>query len=97
METVGVDVRKQDSLNQGQMPGRTGAKTKGRHGAHWVASSVKHLTSAPVMISQLVGSSPASGTVLTAQSLEPASGAVSPSLSAPSLLTLCLPLSLKNK
>ena len=36
----------------------------------WVAQSVKHPTSAQVMISQFVSSSPASGSVLTAQSLE---------------------------
>ena len=48
-------------------------------------------TMAQVMISQLVGLSPTSASVLTAQSLEPAS--VSPSLSAPPLLTLCLCLS----
>ena len=64
----------------------------------WVAQSL-----AQVMISQLVSSSPASGSVLTAQSPEPASDSVSPSLSAPSLLMLCLCLSvslsllLKNK
>ena len=44
---------------------------------------VKRLTSAQVMISQSVGSSPASGSVLTAQSLVPASDSVSVSLSAP--------------
>ena len=49
------------------------------------------------MISRSVGSSPASGSGLTAQSLEPASDSVSPSLSAPPLLTPCLSLSLKNK
>ena len=38
----------------------------------WVAQSFKWLTSAQVMISWSVGSSPASGCVLTAQSLEPA-------------------------
>ena len=46
----------------------------------WVAQSVGHLTSAQVMISQSVSSSPASGSVLTAQSLEPASDSVSSSL-----------------
>ena len=60
-----------------------------------MAQSVKHPTSAQVMVSQLVGSSPASASVLTAQSLVPASDSVSPSLSAPPLLTFCL--SLKNK
>ena len=58
----------------------------------WVAQSAEHLTSAQVMISQLVSSSPASGSVLTAQGLEAASDSVSPSLSAPPLLTLCLSL-----
>ena len=43
-------------------------------------------TSVQVMTSQLMGSSPASGSVLTAYSLEPASDSVSPSLSAPSPL-----------
>ena len=46
----------------------------------WVAQSVKHLTSPQVMISLFVGSSPTSGSVLTAQSLEPALDSVSPSL-----------------
>ena len=58
-----------------------------------VAQSVKHLTSALVLILQFVSSSPASGSVLTARSLEPAWDSVSPSLSAPSLLTLALSLS----
>ena len=53
--------------------------------------SVKHLTLAQVMILQFVGSSPTSGYVLTAQSLEPALDSLSPSLSVP------LSLSLKNK
>ena len=48
----------------------------------WVAQSVEHPTSAQVMISRSVSSSPASGSVLTTQSLEPASDPVSPSLSA---------------
>ena len=47
----------------------------------WVAQLVKRPTSAQVTISQLVSSSPASGSVLTAQSLEPVSDSVSPSLS----------------
>ena len=51
---------------------------------------LKRPTSAQVMISQFMGLSPAWGSVLTAQSLEPASDSVSPSLSAPSLLMLCL-------
>ena len=55
-----------------------------------VAQSVKRPTSARVTISRLVRSSPVPGSVLTAQSLEPASVSVSPSLSAPPLLMLCL-------
>ena len=68
-----------------------------------MAQSVERPTSAQVMISWFVGSSPASGSVLTAQSLEPAWDSVSPSLSAPPSLVLCLSvsvsvsLSLKNK
>ena len=56
----------------------------------WVAQSVERPTSVQVMISRFVSSGPASGSVLTAQSLEPASGSVSPSVSAPPLLVLCL-------
>ena len=62
-------------------------KTKKPWGA-WVAQSLKHPISAQVMISRFVGWSPASGSVLTAQSLEHASDSVSPSLSVPSLLSL---------
>ena len=58
-----------------------------------MAQSVKHLTSAQVMISQFMSSSPASVSVLTAQGLEPASDSVSVSLSLP----LPYSLSLKNK
>ena len=67
---------------------------------HWgacVAQSVKRPTSAQVMISQFVSLSPALGSVLTAQSLEPALDSVSPSLSAPPLLALSLSLSKINK
>ena len=60
-----------------------------------LGGSVKRLTSAQVMISQFVSLSLASGSVLTAQSLQPASDSVSPSLSAPPVLPPCL--SLKNK
>ena len=62
---------------------------------HLVAQSVKHPTWDQVMISWIMSLSPASGSVLTAQSLEPASDSMSPSLSAPPLLVLSL--SLKNK
>ena len=63
-------------------------------------SVVEHPTLAQVMISQSVSSSPALGSVLTAQSLEPALASVSPSLSAPPPLMLSRSLSLlsvKNK
>ena len=59
-----------------------------RRGAH-VAQSVKCPTSAQVMIWLLVSLSPASGSVLTARSLEPASDSVSPSLW-PSLAHACI-------
>ena len=58
-----------------------------------MAQSVKRLTLAQVMISWFMSSSPVSGSVLTAQSLEPASDFVSPSLSAPPLLAHTLSLS----
>ena len=59
------------------------------------AQLVERLTSAQVMISPSMSSSPTSGSVLTAQSLEPASDSVSPSLSAPPPHILCLSLSQK--
>ena len=58
----------------------------------WVAQSVGRPTSAQVTISQSVSSSPAWGSGLMAQSLEPASDSVSPSLSAPPPFMLCLSL-----
>ena len=60
-----------------------------------MAQLIEHPTSAQVVISQSVGSRLVSGSVLTSQSLEPASDSVSP-LFAPFLLTLsvCLSLSL---
>ena len=54
---------------------------KKQEGGAWVAQLVECLTSAQVMISQFMSSSPASGSMLTAQSLESASD-------------MCLPLSL---
>ena len=56
-------------------------------GGTWMAQLVKLLTPAQVMISQFMSLSPASGSVLTAQSLEHALDPVSPSLS------VCLSLS----
>ena len=60
-------------------------------------------TSAQVTISQFMSSSPASGSVLTAQSLEPVWDSVSPCLSTPPplmrsrSLSRSLSLSVKNK
>ena len=62
----------------------------------WVAQSVKRPTSAQVMISGSVGWSPASGSVLTAQSLETVSDSVSPSFSDPPF-SCSLSFCLKNK
>ena len=55
-------------------------KIRVREGMGRLGGSVKRLTSAQVMISRSVSSSPTSGSVLTAQSLEPVSDSVSPSL-----------------
>ena len=63
----------------------------------WVAQSVKRPTSAQVTISRSVSSSPASGSGLTARSLEPASYSVSPSLSAPLPRSCSVSLCLKKK
>ena len=46
-----------------------------------MAQSVEHPASAQVTVSRFAGSSPASGSALTARSLEPASDSVSPPLS----------------
>ena len=61
----------------------------------WVAQSVKRPASAQVMILRSVSSSPTSGSGLTAQSLEPVSDSVSPSLSDPPPFMLSLSLSQK--
>ena len=66
---------------------------EGEGGGAWVAQSVKRPTSAQVTASQFVSSSPVSASVLTAQSLEPASDSVSLPLSALPMLMLCLSLS----
>ena len=55
-------------------------------------SSLEDPTSAQVMISRFVGSSPASGSVPTARGLEPASDSVSPSLCPSPAHTLSLSL-----
>ena len=63
----------------------------------WVAQLVKLLTLAQAMILRFVSSSPASGSVLTAQSLESASDSMYPPLSAPSPCSFTSSRSLKNK
>ena len=61
-----------------------------------MAQSVERPISAQVMISRFVGSSPASGSVLTAQGLDPASDSVSPSLSLCSFPVRALSLSVSK-
>ena len=61
-----------------------------------MAQSIKHQTLAQVMILQFVTSSPALGSVLTAQSLDPTSDSVSFSLSIPLPLALCFSVSLSK-
>ena len=61
-----------------------------------MAYLVEHSTSAQVMISQFVSLSPILGSVLTAQSLEPASDSVSLSFSTPPPLALSFSLSLSK-
>ena len=74
----------------GELLGRSHtSKPTGLWGA-WVAQSVKWPTSAQVVISRFMGLSPTLGSVLAAQSLEPALDSMSPSLS----LSLSLPLTL---
>ena len=65
-----------------------GVSKSSRLGA-WVAQSVKHPTSAQVMISQFVGSSPTMGSVLIVQN---SPGILSPSVSAPPLFACVLSL-----
>ena len=62
-----------------------------------MAQSVKHPTLAQAMISQFEVSSPTSGSMLIAQTLEPLLDSESPWLSAPPPLMLCLFLFLKSK
>ena len=61
----------------------------------WVAQLVEHLTSAQVMITRYVSSSPALGSVLTARSLKPASDSVLLSLCSSPTFTLSLTLKTK--
>ena len=68
-------------------------------GTTWMTQLVKHPTSTQIMILQSVSSSPTSGSVLTAQNLEPALNSVSPSLSSlsPHSCSVSLCLSKTNK
>ena len=84
---------REDTVRWSFQERESGCRQKTGLGGAWAAQSVERPTSAQVMISRLVGWSPASGSGLTARSLEPASDAVSPSLCS-SLLILSLPLSL---
>ena len=61
-----------------------------------MAQLAERLTLAQVMISQFASSSPVMGSVLTAQSLEPASDSLSPSLSLSPSPAHTLSLSLRN-
>ena len=79
------------SLGSGKVMGKQGKGKITVWGA-WVALSVKRPISAQVMIFRSVGLSPASDSVLTARSLEPASNSGSPSLSAPPLFVLSFSL-----
>ena len=64
----------------------------------WVAQLVERLTLAQVMVSPFMASGPALGSVLTAQSLEPASDPMSPSLPLPCLYSLsCSLFKINNK
>ena len=83
-------------------PGTISAAVNSQHAVEkvpllgaWVAQSVKRPTSAQVMISWPMSSSPTSGSVLTAQSLEPASDSVSLSLHSSPVHAVSLPLSQK--
>ena len=66
------------------------------HWGAWVTQLVGRLTLAQVTTSLFVGLSPELGSVLTAQSLDPALDSVFPSLSAPPLLMLSLSLCLSK-
>ena len=61
-----------------------------------MAQSVERPTSAQVVLSRFVSSSPASGSVLTGQSLEPVSDSASPSLSLPLPCSRSVSLSLSR-
>ena len=68
------------------------ARFHSKHTTFRGSQSVEQPTLAQVMISRSMSSSPVSGSVLTARSLDPASDPVPPSLSVPPPLMLCLSL-----
>ena len=72
--------------------GTCGGLSRGAWGLSWLRVRLGD----QVMISRFVSSGPMSGSVLTPRSLEPASDSESPSVSAPPLLVLCLPLCLSK-
>ena len=80
----------------GQCVWSLGSKKYGNRGA-WVDQSGKPPTLAEVMALWFMGSSRAWGSVLTAQSLEPASDSVLPSLSLTLPSSSSVSPSLKNK
>ena len=79
-------------ISRGKSSREVGLKVSFSWGT-WVAQSVKRPTSAQGLISRAVSSSPASGSVLTAQNPEPASDSVSPSFSVPLPVTRSVSLS----
>ena len=62
----------------------------------WLSQLSVRLAEAQVMVLRFTSLSPASGSVLMAQSLEPVSDSVSPSLSDPPPFMLCLSVSKIN-
>ena len=80
-------------MSKAQIPGGNASLKSCNKEGHLGGSVVRQLTLAQVMISQFMGSRSASGSVLTAQNLEPASNSVIPSLSALPQFVLCLALS----
>ena len=84
----------------GIVSGRVRLEEMSKRGVPWVADSVKDLLKVQVMISRFEFR-PTSGSVLTLQSLEPASDSLSPSLSLPlphsHSVSLSLSLSLSQK
>ena len=93
-----------ESVVPNSLGGATGAKDLHHQRGHsfiihkntegsWVAQLLKRGTSAQAMVSRSVSSRPASRSALTAQTPKPASDSVSPSLSVPPPLMLCLSVS----